>query len=376
MIEPTCERLFKVNQKNPIKYIRCDDGGENKGLKNRLHGTNWKMPIKFEFTGRDTPQRNYLAEVSFATLAARGRAIMSAANIPVDHRKLFWREAFQTSTYLDGLILVEVDGVIKTRFEYFEGELPKFSKYLRTWGEAGVVKLKSPHLPKIYNRGKTCMFIGYSLNHAGDTYRMWDPDSKRVHLSRDIVWLNKMFFKKLTGWITTDTEVTKNLNTKHIDEVEDEVEIVFEDDSQEDIEEDSHEEIKVDDNIIDFNEGLKHTTRSGRNVRLPARFREEMENLLYEENSDYAREKTNDEMILIGAGIGEGILHTGELHVMKFKDAMESPDRDKWKLAIKEEHERMVKNNVWTPVKLTNLPFDSKLLTTTWAMKKKANGQF
>ena len=81
-------------------------------------------------------------------------------------------------------------------------------------------------------------------------------------------------------------------------------------------------------------------------------------------------------MILIGTGIGEGILHTGELHVMKFKDAMASADRDKQKLAIKEEHERIVKNNVWTPVKLTNLPFDSKLLTTTWAMKKKANGQF
>jgi hypothetical protein len=34
--------------------------------------------------------------------------------------------------------------------------------------------------------------------------------------------------------------------------------------------------------------------------------------------------KNNDEMLLIGAGIGECILHTGELHVLKYKDAMAS----------------------------------------------------
>jgi hypothetical protein len=87
MIEPTCEKLFKwKNEGKPIKYIRCDDGGENRGLKNRLYSSDWKLPIKFEFTGCDTPQRNYLAEVSLATIAGRGRAIMSAAQIPKDFR--------------------------------------------------------------------------------------------------------------------------------------------------------------------------------------------------------------------------------------------------------------------------------------------------
>jgi hypothetical protein len=41
-----------------------------------------KMPINFEFTGRDTPQKNYLAEVGLATIASRGRAIMSSTAIP------------------------------------------------------------------------------------------------------------------------------------------------------------------------------------------------------------------------------------------------------------------------------------------------------
>jgi hypothetical protein len=79
------------------------------------------MPIKFEFTGRDTPQRNYLAKVGLATIASRGRAIMSAAAIPKELRQKFWRESFQTSTYLDGLVLVEIDGVSKAQFEHWEG---------------------------------------------------------------------------------------------------------------------------------------------------------------------------------------------------------------------------------------------------------------
>ena len=35
------------------------------------------MPIKFEFTGRKTPQRNHLAKVTFATLVSRGRTTTS-----------------------------------------------------------------------------------------------------------------------------------------------------------------------------------------------------------------------------------------------------------------------------------------------------------
>ena len=73
--------------------------------------------------------------------------------------------------------------------------------------------------------------------------------------------------------------------------------------------------------------------------------------------------------------IGEGILQTGELNVMKFKEAIAIADQDKCKLSIKKEHERMVRNNVWASVKLTNLPFDSKLLSSTWVTKTKENGK-
>jgi hypothetical protein len=141
MIDATCEQISKFKQENKIvKYIWCDDAGENQGLKSRLQSANLKIPIKFEFTGRNTAQRNHLAEVGLATIVSRGRAIMSATAIPKKLRQNFWREAFQTSTYLDKLVIVEIDGVLKTQFEHWEGTLPRFLRYLRKWGEAGVVK--------------------------------------------------------------------------------------------------------------------------------------------------------------------------------------------------------------------------------------------
>jgi len=40
------------------------------------------LNIKYEYTGRDTPQRNALAEVGFHTISNRGHAMMHRANIP------------------------------------------------------------------------------------------------------------------------------------------------------------------------------------------------------------------------------------------------------------------------------------------------------
>jgi hypothetical protein len=42
----------------------------------------WKLNITLEFTPRDTPQHNHLAELALATIANKGRVLMSAANVP------------------------------------------------------------------------------------------------------------------------------------------------------------------------------------------------------------------------------------------------------------------------------------------------------
>ena len=52
---------------------------------------------------------------------------------------------------------------------------------------------------------------------------------------------------------------------------------------------------------------------------------------------------------------------------------MAGKDAEKWQKAMDEEHKRMMKHKVWKAVPMEEVPKDSKILTLTWAMKKKAN---
>jgi hypothetical protein len=83
MVEPTCVQLNKWKQDGKaVKCVRLDNAGENKKLQKRSDSKDWKLGVTFEHTARDTPQQNHLAELGFATIANRGRAMMHAANVP------------------------------------------------------------------------------------------------------------------------------------------------------------------------------------------------------------------------------------------------------------------------------------------------------
>jgi hypothetical protein len=197
MVEPTWEQFQKWKSNGyTVNFLRMDNAGENVLLKQRCESKDWKFNIKCEFTARDTPQQNSLAEVGFATCANRGRAMMARANIPEDIRYKVWTAAFKTATLLDGLLPIEVNGVTESRYVHWCGKNPGFAKHLRTWGEAGTVKTKTDTTPKVKDRGIPCMFIGYALDHPEDTYRMWNPETGGVHQTRDVIWMKRMFYEK------------------------------------------------------------------------------------------------------------------------------------------------------------------------------------
>jgi hypothetical protein len=99
MVEPICELFFRWKQgENPVSFIRCDNAGENMTLQKRVNSVDWKLNITFEFTPRDTPQHNHLAELRLASIANKGRALMSAANVPLKIRYKVWEMAFHSSS--------------------------------------------------------------------------------------------------------------------------------------------------------------------------------------------------------------------------------------------------------------------------------------
>ena len=104
------------------------------------------------------------------------------------------------ATMLNWLQVIEIDGIIKTRYEHWhpKSSLPRFANSLRTWGESGIVKVKKKGESKLQPMGIPCMFVGYSMK---DVWRMWNPTTNRIITSRDVKWQNRMFYPFTTPGI-------------------------------------------------------------------------------------------------------------------------------------------------------------------------------
>jgi hypothetical protein len=170
---------------------------------------------------------------------------------------------------------------------------------------------------------------GISRFAACDTYRMWDPRSTRVHVSRDIIWLGRMFFSpNVTLLPAFYTEPSQSITTVEPIEPAQLAVLPIDDDSSSNDDLTDNEETNQDNNLQENDGGsdMHHVvTQSGRVIQPPARFRENAL-LSIDLDADYA---------LVGAGLGEGINHTQDLHVLTFQQAMKSPERDDQVLFLK-----------------------------------------
>jgi hypothetical protein len=383
MVEPSCEMFYRWRQDgHPVKYVRCDNAGENKTLQKRANGSDWKLNIVFEFTPRDTPQHNHLAELGLASIANKGRTLMSAANIPMNVRYKVWVKAFQHATDLDGLIIVDVNGKTASRYEHWTGQLPKWIGQLRTWGESGTVKIKTDTTPKIADRGIQCVFVGYSKDHDGDCFEMWYPKTNRIYTSQDVIWLNRMHYTKTVEEGEPDSQLLRNELTGTP------VEQAFQDDD-EDIEpiadaltnvqstNDHEEEVAEEGPAADLvtNSGVTMSGSRFRDVAAANNAHFPVQLSKAEENYSHYM-KSCPEIACVGAGIGGGFEDTTELHTMKYDEAMSSEEAEQWKKSVEKEYQRMEENKVWSPIDKAKLPTGAKILTSTWAMKKKADGKY
>ena len=416
MIEPTCAMIHKWRQEGKsIKIIRCDNAGENYALEKRMKSSDWKLgDVQFEYTARATPQQNSPVEKKFDTIYGKARAMMFNANVTLDKRYVLGKEAIMTATLLDGLKVESIEDTSATRFEHWNS-LPKWSSNLRTWGEAGVVKIKDTGTPKLASKGLVCMFVGYALNHASDCYRMYDQNTKRVHVTRDVRWLERMYF---------DTEGKVKLNNEsEIDDDDLDIEIetlearkgsatsiapniptttTTTQPNAPTTDNESSDE-SSDEDAIESSEPIEPSTRSsGRTSVKPTVYEPTMTGQRYEpalatifSNSELAfynalrvmddfdatdgtisaGHQVWNEVNLVGAGIGGGFESTEELKPMKFREAMSTKSREGWIKAVDEEWKRFKQYDVFKPVLREDVPNGSKFVSTTWAMKKKASGK-
>jgi hypothetical protein len=113
-----------------VRFIRCDDAGENMTIKNdpesKLFG------IKFEFLGPRTPQRNRKIERKLQTLYGRIRAMLNGADLECQLRDKICVECVMNVTHLSNIISTKSN--LKSPFELLYGEKPTLHNDLEIFG--------------------------------------------------------------------------------------------------------------------------------------------------------------------------------------------------------------------------------------------------
>ena len=159
----------------PIKYIRCDNAGENKELQKKCLQTHDLCGIQFEFTSRDSPQFNGKIERKFAVIFSRMRANFEAANIDMKLRRKLWGEACMTAIDIENLLVSSGHDEPSYR-EFYKKDLLK-AEEMRQFGEMAVIKVSKQIKGKLQNRGIPGVYLGRARDHAGDTHRFLNLQS-------------------------------------------------------------------------------------------------------------------------------------------------------------------------------------------------------
>ena len=178
------------NHNVKVKTIRCDNAGENKDTETHLRNAN--KSVQFEYTSSDTPQHNEVVDSRFATLYGRVRAMQHYYGGDDKLKLGTWAECVNTASDLWNIQVQKKEHV--SPYQQFFGALPSYARHLQVFGRASIVLRpgKKNIKAKLKSKGDKKYFVGYAKNHSHDVYRMFNPESGRVSITRDILWLDRL----------------------------------------------------------------------------------------------------------------------------------------------------------------------------------------
>lgn len=425
MVDPACVLFTELTKRGiSIRRLRMDPGGENIKLEKKVKSVALAPtlePLDIEYTSRNTPQHNSRAETSFTTISGRARAMMNQANLPDEVRGKLSIQALTLATLLDGLVPIMINGKLATRDEHVYGSNPNWASKLRIFGEAGVVK--EGKNGKSGNRGTTMLFVGYS-GREKDGVKMYNPNTNGIVNTRDVIWLKRMFYEPSSAQeqlfdlsdeseaedddTQDETSMVEEEEETPTTEVGDEAIPVSSEDEDEEIVDDEGEEPVAGGNDESGATGdgsstdtpranntstfVSRQTRAGRHTRQPYWMARDESNgvslsavemlqlaqLEKLDNNEVMLSSIVDEeaieLALVGAGTKGDFEHTDQLKVLNFKQAMADPEREKFIAEVEREKKRFDKYKVLKEVQRSELPKNAIVMSSTWAFKRKANG--
>lgn len=171
-----------------IKILKSDRGGEY--MSNEFKKYLSDKGISFERAPPETPEQNPVSERFNRSLLERARAIMIDAGIP--HH--LWGEVVMTVSLLLNLSpssTLDMNTPHNLWHEDLPGTHSSNTDFLRAIGCAAYPLLKTTEINKLSLKSKRCVLVGYEV--GARAYRLWDIASRKIIVSRNIIFNEKLF---------------------------------------------------------------------------------------------------------------------------------------------------------------------------------------
>jgi hypothetical protein len=173
-----------------LLMLRTDRGGEFTAADFGNYCA--QLGVRRQFTAPYMPQQNGVVERQNQTVVGAARSMMKAKSLP----GVFWGEAVSTAVYLLNRSSCKAIGG-RTPYQLWNGHTPSV-QHLRTFSCIAHTKVNSPHQKKLDDRSCRMVFVGYESGSMA--YRVYDPPTRRVHISRDVV------FDEAAAWAWSATD--------------------------------------------------------------------------------------------------------------------------------------------------------------------------
>jgi len=158
-----------------VRTLRTDNGGEFVSME--MEDWMVEQGIHHQTSIPHTPQQNGAAERENRTLMEATRSILHQKGLP----KELWAEAVSSATYTINRSLPQ--SAARTPYELWYGKKPNVS-HLRVFGSPAFAHIPDANRRKLDAKSLECIMVGYCTSQKG--YRLWDPATRRVIVSRDV----------------------------------------------------------------------------------------------------------------------------------------------------------------------------------------------
>lgn len=171
------DNMIKNRFGHSIKILRVDNGREytNHQMKYYLRSRGITMQNSAPYT----PEQNGKAERENRTIIESARSMLQARNLPVK----LWAEAVNTAVYILNRVAIKDKKKI-TPFEAWHKKKPELS-HMRIFDSNVYAHINKQFRHKMDKKTKKLILVGYQADSTN--YRLWDPQTNKISISRDVV---------------------------------------------------------------------------------------------------------------------------------------------------------------------------------------------